>query len=148
MDQSMRAAEERRQTLYRMAKDAITTGNFDLLDELCAPDYMQYNPQGSFNLEQTKALLRALRSALTDFEVDRELVLVDGDYGATRTILRGVFETAFPGPSGSIPPNGKPIEIQINNIWRFNTAGKIVTEWAQFDNLGFLTQLGVMPAPG
>ena len=148
MDQTVHVAEERRQTLYRMAKEAITPGNFDLLDEICAPDYMQHNPQGSFNLEQTKALLQALRSALTDFEVVRGLVLVEGDYGATRTILRGVFETELPGPSGTIPPNGKPVEIQINNIWRFNAAGKIETEWALFDNLGFLMQLGAIPATG
>jgi hypothetical protein len=35
----------------------------------------------------------------------------------------------------------------INNIWRFNENGKVAVEWAQFDNLGFLIQLGVMSAP-
>jgi predicted ester cyclase len=133
--------------LYRVADEAITLGNFALLDELYAPDFVQHNPQGSFNLEQTKALLGALRNALTDFRVTRELVLVDGDYGATRTVLRGVFETALPTAGGAVPPNGKPVELHINNVWRFNEDGKIAVEWAQFDNLGFLVQLGIMLPP-
>lgn len=34
----------------------------------------------------------------------------------------------------------------MNLIFRFDEEGKIVEEWAQFDNLGFLTKMGAMGA--
>ena len=59
--------------------------------------------------------------------------------------MTGIFEQEFAAPTGLILPNGQPITLTIINIFRFREDGLIVEEWAQFDNLGFLTQLGALP---
>jgi predicted ester cyclase len=46
-----------------------------------------------------------------------------------------------------IPATGKRYTITAIVIDRI-TAGRIVERWAQFDQLGMLQQLGVVPTPG
>ncbi|MEO8391810.1 MAG: ester cyclase [Chloroflexota bacterium] len=41
-----------------------------------------------------------------------------------------------------VAPTGKPIEWQMINLLRFNDEAQIVEEWAQFDYLSLLRQLG------
>jgi predicted ester cyclase len=136
--------EQRRQALYRFSDDAITPGNFDLLDELVAPGYVTRGPMGELDLKSLKALMIPLRAALAGFQMRRDLVIVDGDFAATRTTIRGKFERDFHSPNGLVPANGKPFELQFINVFRFDSDGKIADEWIQYDNLSFMTQLGVM----
>jgi predicted ester cyclase len=139
--------ERNRQALYRFSDEAITPGNFDLLDELVASDYVMHGPLGDLDLEALKALMRPLRNAFTGFKMTREQVLVEHEYASTRTTFSGVFEHDFHGPNGLVPPTGKDFKLEVLNMFRFDAAGKIAEEWLQFDNLSFLTQLGVMPPP-
>lgn len=133
-------------TLRRIVDEGLTTGNFALLDEFIAKDYLVHCPFGDLGLEAVKGFFGALRGAFTNFKVVRAHVLVEENFAATRSVVTGIFDHEFPGPTGIIKPNGQPIELQIINIFRFGEDGLIVEEWAQFDNLGFLTQLGAMTA--
>jgi predicted ester cyclase len=140
-------AESYREVLYRIVDEGVTPGDFDLLDELIAEDYVVQSPLGDLDREGLKGFLGALRASLSDFQMVRDQVIVEGEFAATRTTITGVFEKEFPLPTGVVPPNGQPIEVQIINVFRFDEDGRVVEEWAQFDNLGFLIQLGAMPAP-
>jgi predicted ester cyclase len=60
----------------------------------------------------------------------------------TRLIGRGTFLGDFQG----ISANGKVIEITGITIHRV-VDGKLVEHWANIDGLGFLQQLGALPAP-
>jgi predicted ester cyclase len=42
-------------------------------------------------------------------------------------------------------PTGKTLEITGISIDRFDTDGKLVETWDQWDNAGFMTQLGLSP---
>ena len=44
-----------------------------------------------------------------------------------------------------MPPTGKRIEITGLSINRFDSDGKLAETWDQWDNAGFMTQLGVTP---
>jgi predicted ester cyclase len=46
-----------------------------------------------------------------------------------------------------IPATGKRVAAGVMVIARFNEAGKWVEDWASWDQLGLLQQLGVIPAP-
>ena len=139
--------EQNRQAVYRMSDEAITPGNFDLLDELVAPNYIEHSPMGDWDIDALKAILIPFREALTNFLMARELVLVDGDYVVARTKFTGKFERAFNSPNGVIPPNGNDIVLNVVNIFRFDESGRIAEIWEQWDNASYLTQLGVMSPP-
>ncbi len=106
-----------------------------------------HSPTGDLDRAGVAATLMAMRAAFPDFQMTIDQVFVEGDRAATLRHIRGTFTHEFPTPNGAIPPNGKPIVMQLINTFRFNDAGLVVEEWTQYDNLGFLTQLGVMPAP-
>ncbi len=47
-------------------------------------------------------------------------------------------------PDGDIPPTGKAVNLAYADVLRF-AGGRIRSEHVYFDQLGFLTQLGLMP---
>lgn len=70
-------------------------------------------------------------------------VIAEGDKVVVRFTLRGVHTGDFMG----IPATGRSIEVSAIAILSF-VAGRIVALTAQFDQLGMMQQLGVIPAPG
>lgn len=135
--------EQRRELLYDFA-EAITAGDFALIAENSSPDYIIHSPMGDLDAAAFGQLIGALQAALTDFEFVREEVLVDGNRAA-RSTFRGVFENDFVTANGTFPPTGQPFELGVISIYRFTDDGLFAEEWAQFDNIAFLTQLGMMP---
>ena len=55
-------------------------------------------------------------------------------------------KVALGAPLGPIPPTGRPVRITGIEIWRF-ADGKVVELWNEVDVLGFMQQLGLIPAP-
>ena len=68
--------------------------------------------------------------------------VAEGDKVVTRLIGRGTFRADFQG----IPATGKLVEITGISIHRI-ADGKLAEHWANVDGLGFLQQLGALPAP-
>ena len=68
------------------------------------------------------------------------LVAAEGRMTGTHT---GTLRT----PDGDVPPTGKRVEIRWMAM--YETAGdEIVSEHSYFDQIEFMTQLGLAPAPG
>ena len=141
--------EQHRQTLERFVKECVNPGNFATMAQIFAPEHVTHSPTGDLDRAGIVANLLAMRSAFPDFEMTIDHMLVEGDRVATRRSIRGTFTRALHNPNGTIPPNGKPIELHYINIFRFNEAGLVAEEWTIYDHLGFMRQLGVGPAgPG
>jgi predicted ester cyclase len=138
--------DARRSTLMCIA-DALSAGDNDFVNQWVAEDYVLHSPLGEMNRAGLNGFISALRSSLTGFQFMRDEVIVEGGIAATRTRITGTFEGELALPTGVVPPNGQPVDLQVINFFRFNEAGQIVEEWAQFDNLGFLTQIGALPSP-
>jgi predicted ester cyclase len=139
--------EAQRAALYEAA-ELVTEGDFDALAEHLAEEYVLHSPMGDMDSAGLIGFLTALRTSLSGFDMVRDDVLVEGDLGATRTTFTGTFDAAdFPSPMGVLPPNGQPVSVTVINVFRFDEDGLIAEEWAQFDVLGFFTQLGAFPAP-
>ena len=77
-------------------------------------------------------------TAFPDARFTVEDELAEGDRVVSRSTLRGTHQGEFMG----IPPTGKPVTVTGMSIDR------IVEGWLNFDGLGMLQQLGVIPAPG
>jgi steroid delta-isomerase-like uncharacterized protein len=83
------------------------------------------------------------RAAFPDVHIAIDDLIAAGDKVVTRYTATGTHQGELMG----IPATGKKISITGVSIYRFAN-GQIVEDWAEFDQLGMLTQLGVIPPAG
>jgi predicted ester cyclase len=118
-------------------------GNDAIVDELCAPDYLDHSPplpgmaQGSAGVRQANT---ALRAAFPDTVHIIEDQIAEGDKVVTRLRARGTFVAEILG----VAPNGKVVEITGMSIHRL-AGGRLVEHWANPDLLSLLQQMGAIP---
>jgi predicted ester cyclase len=136
---------EKNKALVRRWFEETDQGNEAIVDELCAPNYVDHSPplpgmpEGSEGVRQANA---ALRAAFPDTVHIIEDQIAEGDKVVTR--LRG--RATFIGEILGIPPHGKSVEITGISIHRI-ADGKLVEHWANADLLGLMQQLGAIPTP-
>jgi predicted ester cyclase len=70
-------------------------------------------------------------------------MIAEEDKVASRVSLSATHQGEFQG----IPPTGKQVMQTGIDLLRI-AGGKVVERWGEFDNLGLLQQLGVLPPPG
>ena len=139
-------SEERNAATFRRWFDeGCSQGNVDLADELYSPGYVTHalGPQFAPTLEGLKMFIRALRQGIPDLQCPMAEVVAEGDRVAGRFSLRGTHSGTLLG----IPATGKQVAPGVMVIARFDDLGKWVEDWATWDQLGMLQQLGVIPAP-
>ena len=116
-------------------------GNLGVIDELVAPNYVGHDPamdqQGP---EGVKEFITGYIAAFPDAKITIEDQLAAGDLVATRWTARGTQTGELMG----IPPTGKQVTVTGIAISRVKN-GKVVEEWSNWDTLGMLQQLGVVP---
>jgi steroid delta-isomerase-like uncharacterized protein len=115
--------------------------NLAIVDELFTLDYVYHNPPTT--LHGPEEFKQFLSLYLTAFPDARFTVEDEGDLVASRSTLRGTHQSKFMG----IPPTGKPVTVTGIAVDRI-VGGKFVEGWLNFDALGMLQQLGVIPALG
>jgi steroid delta-isomerase-like uncharacterized protein len=137
------SAEENKAIVRRWFAET-DKGNDAIIDELCAPDYIDHAPPlpgmppGSAGVREAN---RQLRAAFPDTIHTIDDQIAEGDKVVTRLRGRGTFVNECQG----IPPNGKVVEITGISIHRI-ADGKLAEHWANADLLSFMQQLGAIPA--
>ena len=121
------------------------TGNFDVIDEFVAPNYVGYDPAEPEPIRGPAGVRANIEKYLAGFPgggitVDDQIV--DGDKVATRWTGRGTHT----GEVAGIAPTGKEVTISGLTISRLE-GGMVVEEWVTWDTLGMLIQLGAIPEP-
>ncbi len=128
----------------RIFEEVWNQGNLAAVDELTAPNLVFHNAaQMHYAPEGFKQFVMIYRHAFPDTHFTVEDVIAEGDTVVARWSVRGTHKGELLG----IPPTGKQITvtgITINLI----ANGKSVETWAEFDALGMLQQLGVIPRMG
>jgi steroid delta-isomerase-like uncharacterized protein len=117
-------------------------GNLGVIDELVASNYVGHDPampnqQGP---EGIKEFITGYLAAFPDGRITIDDQFASGDLVATRWMGRGTQTGELMG----IPPTGKQVTITGITISRVEN-GKVVEEWTNWDMLGMLQQLGVVP---
>jgi predicted ester cyclase len=84
---------------------------------------------------------RAFRAAFPDVAYTLHEIVAQGDYVAFRSTLEGTHRAPFAG----VPPTGKRVTLSGMGISR-HVDGRIAEIWGCSDFLGFLQQLGALPA--
>jgi predicted ester cyclase len=117
------------------------------IEPLIAADFTASYPTGDMGWDSIKASLEAVNNAMPDLTMTPLIMVAEGNYVAMRYRFTGTFTNALLNYDGSeIPPTGQPITLESNAILTFNDEGQSLNFTEVFDNLTFMTQLGVIPA--
>jgi steroid delta-isomerase-like uncharacterized protein len=136
---------EQNKAIVRRYQDIYNSNNLDTLVEVLAPTFRPHNllPGVPATLEGYKGIHLMTVAAFPDFHVAIEDLLGEGDKVVIRFRMTGTHQGDFMG----IPATG--VKINVTGISIFRLAdGKIVEHWGEEDSLGWLQQLGAIPAPG
>jgi predicted SnoaL-like aldol condensation-catalyzing enzyme len=140
------STEENKKIVLRWREER-NKGNWGIIDELHAPDYvghLSFVPGGAIRgREALKQLFVGYWAAFDVHVPEPDLLFAEGDLVAHRETVRVKHKGAFQG----IPPTGKEATITSMDIYRI-VNGKIVEQWTEADFFGLMQQLGVIPAPG
>jgi len=139
------SAEETKAVVQRFYKELWSDGNFDVADELFAPDFIGHAPGGGSTRgpEGVKKLVGEWRAGVPDMQLEIHAQVAEGSRVATRFTGRGTHQGFWLG----VPPTGKEVSLSGIAITRV-VEGKVVSDWGEFDVMGLLQQLGVIQRPG
>ena len=117
-------------------------GNVGVIDDLVSADYVGHDPAqpDMHGPAGVKTFITTYLSAFPDGSITIDGQLAEGDLVATRWTGRGTHNGELMG----IPPSGKEVTVSGITISRLQD-GKVVEEWQNWDTLGMLQQLGVVP---
>jgi steroid delta-isomerase-like uncharacterized protein len=133
--------DERKGQFRRLSNETFNQGNLDICDEVFAAHCSFHNP--SFPVEGVtgfKDQVRQLREAYPDLHLDVHDILSDGDMTAARWTMGGTSRGEFRG----LPATGKTFVMTGMTIDKWDDE-RIVEEWTDYDLLGGLRQLGIIP---
>jgi steroid delta-isomerase-like uncharacterized protein len=124
--------------------EAIHAHRLDVLDEVCAPDYVVHfaGTPGPLTRETIKPVWAQFFAAFPELQHTLEDIFAAGDRVVVRMRVTGTQRGELMG----IPPTGRAVSFGSINILRC-ADGMIVEQWNNYDALGMLQQLGVIPAP-
>lgn len=133
-------------TVRLIIDQTYNQGDFTTVNATFAPDFIRH--PGESNQKGFMISVLSLRAAFPDMVATLDLLIQEQNYVAARLHLVGTFTNEYVTPDTlPVAPTYQPVQLVVNNIYRFNDTGQIAEEWDGFDNLSFLGQLAAIPAP-
>ncbi len=126
--------------------EAVNGKQRDVLNEIVHPDFVNHGGAAG-DIVGPKALADSFEpfyNAMPDWHFSEDFVVAEGDRVASRGTISGTNTGSFMGA----PPTGKKASWTGITIYRIDDDGMIVERWQDFDGLGMLQQLGVVPPMG
>lgn len=139
------SAEDNKALARRWLDEVWSKGDLSLIDELIAPNYVLYDPirPGLKGRVGIKESIAAFRIAFPDIHFTIEAQIAEGEQVVTRYIVQGTHL----GPLMGIPATGKQGTITGMDIYRI-THRQIEEAWTNWDTLGLLQRIGIIPPIG
>jgi predicted ester cyclase len=132
---------EQNKASVRHLNEAVNKGNFSILSEFFAPDYVFHTTPEIKGPEGIKQSFTTGRIAFPDYHEKIEHLVAEGDLVAVFYTLTGTFT----GKYGDVAPTGKKFSIPVVVLTRFK-GDKQVEAWQYADSLAWSRQLGI-PVP-
>ena len=138
------STEANKATIRRLVDELINNKNYDVIDELFAPDFVEHEEIPGIDLgrEGLRQAFQMFHIAFPDLQVAIHDILADGDKVVAREQWTGTHQGEFMG----MPATGKQVDFSVIDIVRL-AEGKLVEHWAVTDMLALMTQLGAIPEP-
>jgi steroid delta-isomerase-like uncharacterized protein len=140
--------EKRNMEIIRNSHASLAAGDFAAFKSVISPNYVRHcqaMPPGLQELHGTEEFFGFLEEwlkAVPDYTDTISNMIADGDRVAYISTMAGTHT----GPLGEIPATGKTFTL-VNIIMQRLEDGKVVETWVSWDNVAFLSQLGLMPGP-
>ena len=128
----------------RLIEEVYNQGRLDAVYELVAGEYVGHDPSLPEDIAGATAereLAAAYRAAFPDLKITIEEQLAEDDRVVTRWTARGTHT----GDLWRIPGTGKEVRVSGTSVDRIQN-GRIIESWVNWDALGLMQQLGVVPA--
>ncbi len=135
------SVDENKVIAYVYINEMQNKQNLEIADELCTEACLFHLGQNTFSRGEYKELIRKYSSAFAEHNTTIHDQIAEDDRVATRWTARFTHSGTFMG----IPPTNKEVSVNGISIYRF-AEGKIVEVWINWDRLGLLQQLGVIPS--
>jgi steroid delta-isomerase-like uncharacterized protein len=136
-------SEHNKAIVRRLVEELWNKGNLSVADELFAPNY-EHHDASTLDFgrgpESEKKRATLYRTAFPDVRLMIEDIIAEGEIVMTRWSCRGTHK----GDLSGIAPTGKQITITGVTIARLAN-GKLAEGWVNWDALGLMQQLGVVP---
>jgi steroid delta-isomerase-like uncharacterized protein len=136
-------SDANKNVVRRLFEEVWSKGNLSVADQLFAPTYTHHDPSTpdvGRGPESEKLRATLYRTAFPDLRLTIEDIIAEGETVMARWSCRGTHK----GDLGGIAPTGKQFTISGISIARFDS-GKMVEGWINWDALGLMQQLGVVP---
>jgi len=137
---------EGNKALVRAFNDAVDRRDYDALDEFLTEDFHRHSaasPEANAtNRDEMKAFLQATEGTFPDVQNIIEMMAAEEDMVAVYATFTGTMD----GQMGDIPPTGNRVEAPFLSFFRI-ADGKIAEMWVEWDNVNFMSQLGLFPPP-
>ncbi|MGP4113171.1 ester cyclase [Streptomyces sp. 4N509B] len=131
----------------RFFEELVNERRVDLFEELFHPEYTEHDALPSAAAGQTRTrdhaearenAERHVRAFGPTMRVESQVA--EGDLVTTRWTAVGSHRGAYEG----LEPTGRPVNTSGHTTFRFDDSGRIVEGWWNWDQLGLLTQIGVL----
>ncbi len=132
--------EQNKALARRFVEDLLGKGNYDLFDEITSADYADHNLPSGITPRQS---ISAFRAGFPDAHFIIEDVVAEGN----KVVVRYTVKADHTGNFYGIPATGKSVTMPGISIYRVQD-GKLTEAWVQYDQLGLMQQLGVVPMAG
>jgi steroid delta-isomerase-like uncharacterized protein len=139
-------SEQNKTNFRRLFEEVWNQGHVPVADELFAPTYTHHDsstPDVGRGPESEKKRVALYRNAFPDIRFTIEDIFAEGETVVARWSCHGTHK----GDLNGIAPTGKQFNITGVSIARF-TNGKMFEGFVNWDALGLMQQLGVVPELG
>jgi len=136
-------SEHNKTIVRRLVTELWNNGNVSVADELFAPNYEHHDastPDFGRGPDSEKKRASLYRNAFPDLQLTIEDIVAEGETVMTRWSCRGTHK----GDLNGIAPTGKQFNISGVTVVRL-TNGKMAEGYVNWDALGLMQQLGVVP---
>ena len=136
-------SEHNKAIVRRLFAELWNNGKLSVADEILTPNYEHHDsstPDFGHGPESEKKRATLYRTAFPDLHLTIEDVISEGETVMTRWSCRGTHK----GDLNGIAPTGKQFTISGMTVARVSN-GKIAESYVNWDALGLMQQLGVVP---
>jgi predicted ester cyclase len=142
------SAQENKEKARRFLEEGFGQGKLEVVNEVLDGDFVCYDPNSEAGEVRGAATIKQeiewFRNAVPDLTYTVEDQVAEGDEVVSRYTATGTHRGEFFG----VAPTGNRIEMSGIQIDRFDEeSGKMVEEWPEYDLLGAMRQMGVVPEP-
>jgi len=144
---SISKEEQNKQIVREVYEKGINAHNIEYLDSILAENYTRHSQSSPPELQKIvkkETFLKFAKQhleAFPDWNEKIEFMIAEGDKVAFMTIGTGTNT----GKIGEMAPTEKSVTVQHLTVHRIDENNQIAETWILWDNVAFLSQLGLYP---